>query len=249
MHRGCRVLARNHHAPARARLEIRRQTLQIGRRVLRPRGTSRLPAATDCCRQRRGKCCHFARLHCQAMLRLKSRRRRPALDHVQPVHLLRAVELALLRVVARQLVEARELRAAQEIRIQRNNHIGLIQLVLRVDIIAKRLLRRGVMIVAIHRVVLHQLRLRIILLRLLPLRRQRRRGHGRRQEIQSLPGALFLRQHVRDTAARNAAHVRESPRYMIFCERSGSYMSSSVACVIGSDAALSHTDALDCRRP
>ena len=131
------------------------------------------------------------------MLRLEPGRRRDRLHDIQPVHLIGAIQLPLLRVIARQLVEARELRAAQEIRIERDNHVRLIQVILRVDELAESLLRRRIVVVAVDRVVLRKLRLRIILLPLLPLRRHRRRGHRRAQEVETLPAArLLVRQHA-----------------------------------------------------
>ena len=190
-----RKFSGNHHALAGARLQIGSHALQILRLMIGPAISARAARANRPCQRLRTRR-HLARLHRQPMLRLEPRRRGHALDHVQPVHLLRALELPLLRVIPRQLVESRERRAAQKIRIQRHNHVRLIQPVLRVHEAPKRLLRRRVVVVPVHRLILHQLRLRIILLRLLPLCSQRRRGHRPAQEIQSLPARrLLVRQH------------------------------------------------------
>ena len=155
-----------------------------------------------------------------------------ALDHVQPIHLLCCRRAsASAHNPAPACGSPGTCTPPRKSASSDDNHIRLIQPVLRIHELAKRLLRRRVMVVPIHRVVLHKFRLRIILLRLLPLRRQRRRRHRRAQEIQSLPARrLLVRQHQRN-AARNAGHVRVSPRYRMCCDRSGSYKSSSVACV------------------
>ena len=75
---------------------------------------------------------------------------------------------------------------AQEVRIERQNHVRVLQLVLRVDVAAERRLRRRHRRIAVHRLPLDQLRLRILRLHLLPLRGQRGRGNRLAQEVNAL---------------------------------------------------------------
>ena len=114
------------------------------------------------------------------MLRLHACGGRHRFDRVQPVELLGI--LAPLGVIAHQLVEARIRRAGKEIRIERDNHIGIGQVVLRGHAALKR--RPGN-----RRIVLRKLRLRPRGLRRLPVPRQRRRSNGRAQEIDT--SAIF----------------------------------------------------------
>ena len=80
------------------------------------------------------------------------------LDRVHAVHRLACFVAMPLRIRRRQRQEARMRDPAQEIRIQRQNHIRILQLVLRVRITAKRRLRGRHRRIAIHRLPLHQLR-------------------------------------------------------------------------------------------
>ena len=65
------------------------------------------------------------------MLGLQSCRRRRALNRIKPVQLLRV--FAPLRILANQLMKAGERRARKKIRIERNNHVCIGQIVLNIQ--------------------------------------------------------------------------------------------------------------------
>ena len=108
------------------------------------------------------------------MLGLEAGRRWRGFNRIKPVQLVRI--LAPPGVIAHQLVEAGIGRAGKEIRVERNNHIRVGQVVLLGSAILKR--RAGN-----RRIVLHKLCLRPRCLRSLPLPGQRGRSDGRAQEI------------------------------------------------------------------
>ena len=109
------------------------------------------------------------------MLGLHARGGRRALDRIEPVHAVFRL-LAPRRVVAHELVKSRISCARNEIRIQRNNHIGAAQVILNIHAACEKCSsERGI--------VLHQLRLRPRLLHFAPLPRQRGRRDGRAQEV------------------------------------------------------------------
>ena len=121
----------------------------------------------------------------------------------------------------------------------RTNHVRHIQLVLRIGIIAEGSLRCRVSRVAVHGVVLKNFAFGIGGLRLLPLRGQSRRGDRRAQEINPCPPDDFLSASMPREMPQKYRPVVVSRRDRTTrCDRSGSYRSSSVPCVIGSDAAL-----------
>ena len=98
-----------------------------------------------------------------------------------------------LRVRRRHRQKPRLRYSPEKIRIERKNHVRVLELVLRVHVAAERHLRRRHRRIAIHRVPLHQLRLRKLRLHLLPLRRQRRRCNRLAQEVNAR--AVLARLH------------------------------------------------------
>ena len=91
----------------------------------------------------------------------------------------------LARLIPAALGEARAQRqksrkgvGREEVRVQGQDDIGVLKLVLRVGVLAKGSLGRGAGIVQVDRLPLHQLRARVLGLYGLPLRCQRGRGHG-----------------------------------------------------------------------
>src|ERR1700744_5639653 len=106
---------------------------------------------------------------------------------LKPVHLDGWIhQLATICIIARQLDEAWMGDAGEEIRIERQNDICLVQHVLRVVEITERGLRGAARGVAIHRVVLDQLCLRVALLVIFPLPGKGGRGDGRAQDVETL---------------------------------------------------------------
>src|SRR6202050_5636814 len=74
------------------------------------------------------------RPHRQPMIRLRSRRRRRTLDHVQPVHV--AIGITALGKVANVADVAGE-SGVEKIRVERDNYIGLSEIVARLNRLAK----------------------------------------------------------------------------------------------------------------
>ena len=85
------------------------------------------------------------------MIRLSSRRTRRALDHIQPTHLA-GIGITLLGEIARIACLTRK-SGGEKVGVQRDDHIGTIELVNRLDRLAEGHLRSRVNIVAIHRFV------------------------------------------------------------------------------------------------
>ena len=106
----------------------------------------------------------------EAMFRLETGRRRPAFNYIQTAHFGGAVEPPLVRVVLRQSVETRVSRAGEEVRIERENYVSSVELILRVKIIAEGCLRCRTSRITVHGVVLDPLCIREGGLPLLPLR-------------------------------------------------------------------------------
>ncbi len=150
------------------------------------------------------------------MLRLEPGHRRHRLDDIHPVHRLAFFVPMPLRIASRHRQEPRMRNATQEVRIERKNDVRLFQLVLRIGIAAERRLRSRARRVLIHRLPLHQLRLRISRLHLLPLRRQRRRRNRLAQEINSLSAIGLLRRSrkrlLKLTPARNLSAIQHMLR-------------------------------------
>src|SRR5215467_9144357 len=85
------------------------------------------------------------------MIRFRSRRTRSALDHIQAAHLPR-VRITTSREISRIAGLARE-SGGEKVRVQRDNHIGSIELVNRLDRLTESHLCARINIVAIHRFV------------------------------------------------------------------------------------------------
>ena len=104
--------------------------------------------------KRRGKASReafdFDRAHRQAMIGLRSRRGRVALDDVQAVHL--AIRIASSREIADVADIAREA-CVQEIRIQGYDNVRIFQAILGFHRLAERQLRSFERVVTIHRLV------------------------------------------------------------------------------------------------
>ena len=92
------------------------------------------------------------------MIRLRPRRRRRALDHVQPVHV--AVGIAALGEVADVADISRKTRI-QKVGVERDDYVGLFKIVARLDRLAEGQLRAFEHVVAIDRLVHMPLGLRI----------------------------------------------------------------------------------------
>src|SRR5580692_167276 len=87
-------------------------------------------------------------LHGNSMIRLSPRARHPALDHIQPVHIA-AIRIAAAGEVADVTDIPRKPRI-QEIGIQRNNDVGLREIVARLDRLPKGQLRAFENVIAIY---------------------------------------------------------------------------------------------------
>ena len=126
------------------------------------------------------------------MIRLEASHRRHALDDVHAVHRFAGFVAMALGVRGCQRQKSRMRDAAQEIRVERENDVGVFQLVLRVGVAAESRLGGGHRGVAIDRLPLDQFRGWVFGLDLLPLRSQRWRSDGLAEEIDSLSSAALL---------------------------------------------------------
>jgi hypothetical protein len=124
------------------------------------------------------------------VIRLRSRRRRRALDHIQPVHL--AVGIAALGEVADVADISRKTRI-QEVGVERDDYIGLFKIVARLDRLAEGQLRAFEHVVAIHRLVHVPLGLRIHLKQAAKLIGERGRRNGRRENADARALQCLLR--------------------------------------------------------
>ena len=188
--------SRNHHSAATRLLQIVENS---GEELLRCGIRDRRTATSKRTRER----IHIARLQSDPMICLESGNRRHRLDDVQPVHGLAFCVAPAIGKGRSHRKESGEANATQEVCIQRQNDIGVIQLVLRIVVLAESCLRSRAGHIPVHRVVLHELCLRILRLHLLPLRRQRRGGDCLRQEVQALPSrklAYALRECLLEVA-------------------------------------------------
>ena len=107
------------------------------------------------------------------MIGLEARHSRRGLDDIQTVHRLARFKPVTLGIRRCDRQEAREADPAEEVRIERDDHIGVFQLVLRIVEVAEDGLRCSHARIVIDGVVLSQLRLRVLCLHLLPLGGQR----------------------------------------------------------------------------
>ena len=123
------------------------------------------------------------------MLGLVACDRRHGLDDVQPVHRLVLVEAVAVGIGRGHRQEAGETDAAEEVGVQREDHVRVGEVVLRVVVVAEGGLGGGAGGVVVHRLVLHELGLRILRLHLLPLRGERGRGDGLGEEVDAFAGS------------------------------------------------------------
>ncbi len=169
----------------------------------------------------------LAGLQRQPVLRLEAGDRGHGLDDVHAVHRL-ARFVAVPLGVGRSHGQKSGLRdAAQEVRVEREDYVRVLKLVLRVHVAAKRRLGRGARRVAIHRLPLHQLRRRKLCLRLMPLRGQRWRSDGLAEEdnpfaaVRLLHGRRKRRLKIRPLAGLPAqAHLLRAVRIVQIEKRS-----------------------------
>ena len=113
-------------------------------------------------------------------------RRRHALERVEPVHAIGLLGTPPRREVARVAQRARS--AAEEVGVERQDDVGLLEAVLRVDVLAERQLRAGARVLAAGRIPLMPFRGREAREQLADLRRQRRRVDRLGQDAEA--GAL-----------------------------------------------------------
>ena len=192
MHLGRLLLTGDDHALARAGLQISRYG---GEKLARGAG-GRLrarPTRSNCCRQRRSERSHLAGLQGQTVLGLEAGRAGSAFDGVQPVHRSTWVQqLAPAGIIGRQAEKAGMSDAGEEVRVERDDHIRILQPILSVVVITESSLRGRVGRIAVDRVPLQPLGVGIFLLRRFPLRRQGRRGHGVAQDVEAGASACLL---------------------------------------------------------
>ncbi len=116
-----------------------------------------------------------------------------ALDRVEAVHVrLVAIELAAAGVIIRELVEAGLGDAGEEVGVERDDDVGALEPVLRIDRRTEGCRGCGVGGVAVDRVVLQELRVGPGGLRLLDLRGESWRGDGVGQDVNPLAAVDFL---------------------------------------------------------
>ncbi len=128
----------------------------------------------------------------QSVIRLHSRRTRRALDHIQPVHVpIRITPSREITRVARRAGESR----IEKIGVERNDDVGLRQVVARLNRLAERQLRAFNHVIAIDRFVDVPLRHRIRREITANLRGQRGRGNGLRQNAYAAARQAFLHVH------------------------------------------------------
>src|SRR5271168_5517743 len=104
------------------------------------------------------KRCYLVNPHWPPMIRLSPGRRRRALDHIQPVHV--AIGIAALGEVADVADIPRKTRI-QEVGVERDDYVGLLKIVARLDGLSEGQLRAFEHVVAIDRLINMPLRLRI----------------------------------------------------------------------------------------
>jgi hypothetical protein len=207
VHRSRLVIARNHERASAVGLQVlrdRRQELRRGRVGERAAGAAG--------RQRLRRRFDFRGTQREAVIRLRARQGRRALDRVEPVHRrgrlapfgrrARAVfrvdrRAAPISEVARVPDAGRA--AAEEVGVERHDHVGLVEVIDRVGGLAGGLPRSRPRAVPRHAVPLVPLRLRKRLLDLRDLIGRRGRRHRLRQETDARPPlALLVRQDVLD---------------------------------------------------
>ena len=147
--------------------------------------------------------------------------RRRALDSVEAIELRAgALDTPPRRKGARMPQPA--VASAEEIGVEREDDVGLLDRVPRIDVLAEREPAAFTDVVASERLPLHPLRLRKAAEELLELGAERRRRDGLGQD----PDAGALLACCAETtvciAATNESKDRISPRCVIVCERSGS---------------------------
>ncbi len=188
------LLAGDHDTLAGVRLQILHRGIQKRRLLRRPlhgagasgsRRTHRL-----CQRSRKG--IDLAGAQRQPMIGLKSSGGRRAFYRIQPVHGNARLQRTAAGIVGRELQKSRVPEAGEKLRVQRNNHVCLVQLVLRIDKLPKHLLGGDACRVPIDGLILHPLGIGVVGAGLFPLPGQRGRQHGGAEKIQPLPAARFL---------------------------------------------------------